>query len=87
MRNILRIGVAELLYLDNPAHAVVDCAVTHYRTWRKYAGFKGLTNAVLRRVSKDGAKELASIDAARANLPGWMYQSWTKTYGLATTNA
>ncbi|WP_373236959.1 RsmB/NOP family class I SAM-dependent RNA methyltransferase [Cohaesibacter celericrescens] len=87
LRNILRIGVAELLYLDNPAHAVVDCAVTHYRKWRKYAGFKGLTNAILRRVSKDGAKELASIDPAKANLPDWLYQSWTKTYGLAATNA
>ena len=87
LRNILRIGAAELLFLDNPPHAVVDCAVTHYRTWRKYAGFKGLTNAVLRRVAQDGADELASVDAARANLPDWLYKSWCSAYGLAVTSA
>ena len=87
LRNILRIGVAELLFLDVAPHAVVDCAVSHYRTWRKYAGFKGLTNAVLRRVSKDGQAELASIDPARANLPDWIYKAWCGTYGLARTNA
>lgn len=81
LRNILRIGVAELLFLEVPAHAVVDSAVTHYRTWRKYAGFKGLTNAVLRRISKEGAEHLAAIDPARANLPDWLYESWTKAYG------
>ena len=87
LRNILRIGVAELLYLDNPPHAVVDCAVSHYRTWKKYAGFKGLTNAVLRRVAQEGPDELKSIDPARANLPPFIYQSWCGTYGLDATNA
>ena len=87
LRNILRIGVAELLFLETPPHAVVNCAVSHYRTWRKYAGFKGLTNAVLRRVADEGADELKSIDPARANLPDWLYKSWCSTYGLAATNA
>lgn len=82
LRNILRIGVAELLFLKIPAHAVVDSAVSHYRTWRKYAGFKGLTNAVLRRIAKEGAHHLSSIDPAKANLPGWLYESWAETYGI-----
>lgn len=81
LRNILRIGVAELLFLEVPAHAVVDSAVSHYRTWRKYAGFKGLTNAVLRRVSKEGSQVLADINPARANLPDWLYESWLEAYG------
>lgn len=81
LRNILRIGVAELLFLDIPAHAVVDSAVSHYRTWRKYAGFKGLTNAVLRRISREGAERLADIDAAQANLPDWLYGKWNQAYG------
>jgi 16S rRNA (cytosine967-C5)-methyltransferase len=87
LRNILRIGTAELLFLNTPPHAVVDCAVSHYRTWRKYAGFKGLTNAVLRRVSKEGPDELASIDPAKANLPEWMYKALTSTYGTDATDA
>nr|WP_319391514.1 transcription antitermination factor NusB [uncultured Cohaesibacter sp.] len=87
LRNILRIGTAELLFLNTPPHAVVDCAVSHYRTWRKYAGFKGLTNAVLRRVSKEGPDELASIDPAKANLPDWMYKALANAYGADATTA
>ncbi|SNY90633.1 16S rRNA (cytosine967-C5)-methyltransferase [Cohaesibacter sp. ES.047] len=87
LRNILRIGVAELIYLETPPHAVVDCAVSHYRTWRKYAGFKGLTNAILRRVANEGKEELTSIDPARANLPDWLYRAWCNSYGLDVTNA
>ncbi|MCV6576387.1 MAG: methyltransferase domain-containing protein, partial [Cohaesibacter sp.] len=81
LRNILRLGVAELLFLNVPSHAVVDSAVSHFRTWRKYAGFKGLTNAVLRQVSQKGAEHLKDIDAAKANLPLWLYEDWIKSYG------
>ncbi|SNZ19762.1 RsmB/NOP family class I SAM-dependent RNA methyltransferase [Cohaesibacter gelatinilyticus] len=81
LRNILRLGVAELLFLQVPSHAVVDSAVTHFRTWKKYAGFKGLTNAVLRQVSQKGAERLKEIDTAKANLPDWLYQDWLKSYG------
>ncbi|MCV6545732.1 MAG: methyltransferase domain-containing protein [Cohaesibacter sp.] len=81
LRNILRLGVAELLFLNVPSHAVVDSAVSHFRTWRKYAGFKGLTNAVLRQVSQKGAECLKDIDAAKANLPVWLYEDWIKSYG------
>lgn len=81
LRNILRLGVAELLFLQVPSHAVVDSAVTHFRTWKKYAGFKGLTNAVLRQVSQKGAERLKEIDAAKANLPDWLYQDWLRSYG------
>nr|WP_321455314.1 transcription antitermination factor NusB [uncultured Cohaesibacter sp.] len=87
LRNILRIGTAELLFLKTPPHAVVDCAVSQYRTWRKYAGFKGLTNAVLRRISKEGENELQSIDPAKTTLPGWMYDSLCSAYGQEATSA
>lgn len=87
LRNILRIGVAELLFLKVPAHAVVDSAVSHYRTWRKYAGFKGLTNAVLRRIADQGLEKLDQIDPAKANLPDWVYDSWCSAYGEDVVSA
>ena len=87
LRNILRIGTAELLFLDVAPHAVVDSAVSHYRTWRKYAGFKGLTNAVLRRVSLEGRDILAQIDAAKADLPPWLHDSWVEAYGRPAVDA
>ena len=87
LRNILRIGTAEILFLNTPPHAVVDCAVSQYRTWRKYAGFKGLTNAVLRNISREGTDVLASIDPAKSTLPDWMYQSLCNAYGADATGA
>lgn len=87
LRNILRIGAAELIYLDVPPHAVVDSAVAQFSLWRKYSGFKGLTNAVLRKVSSQGKQKLADINPAKANLPDWLYASWVKSYGERATEA
>src|SRR5690606_24878312 len=48
--------------------------------------FKGLVNAVLRRVAEDGAA-IALATPAEANLPGWLRDSWTRSYGAETTRA
>ncbi|OZA98069.1 MAG: MFS transporter, partial [Rhizobiales bacterium 39-66-18] len=44
-------------------------------------GFAGLINAVLRRLTREGAERLAAIDALAADTPDWLRQRWTKTYG------
>ncbi|TXL71698.1 methyltransferase domain-containing protein [Vineibacter terrae] len=83
----LRIGVAQLLFLDTPAHAAVDTSV------RLVAGtpqdrFKGVVNGVLRRVAREGASLRAdAADAARLNTPAWLWQSWTAAYGAAAAQA
>ena len=67
-RQILRLGAAQLLFLGTPAHAAVDTSV---RAGRK-AGLphlKGLTNAVLRRVAREGVAMLGDRDPARLNTP------------------
>ncbi|MCT4656230.1 MAG: methyltransferase domain-containing protein [Cohaesibacter sp.] len=87
LRNILRLAVAELLFLQVPSHAVVDSAVSHFRTWRKYAGFKGLTNAVLRNIASKDADCLAELDSAKANLPSWLYDDWLEAYGKDSLDA
>ena len=48
VRQSLRIGTAQLLFLGTPAHAAVDTSVNLLKGTR-YAGFTGLVNAVLRR--------------------------------------
>lgn len=39
---------------------------------------------MLRRVAREGAGLIAAQDAPRLNTPGWLWQSWSRTYGSAT---
>jgi 16S rRNA (cytosine967-C5)-methyltransferase len=79
VRDILRMAVAEMLFLGVAPHASVDSAVTLVET-RKLAKFKGLTNAVLRRLSRDGKTMLAAVPENR-NIPAWMFEAWSEGFG------
>ena len=82
----LRLGAAQLLFLGTPAHAAVDGSVRLAET-RALSGYKGLVNAVLRRVAREGAALLAEQDAARLNTPDWLWRSWSETYGVDAAHA
>jgi 16S rRNA (cytosine967-C5)-methyltransferase len=75
VRQVLRLGAAQLLLLDTPAHAAVATSVALARA-KGLAPFTGLVNAVLRRVSETGAAELAELDAPRLDTPPWLWTSW-----------
>jgi transcription termination factor NusB len=79
VHNLLRLGVAQLLFLGTPAHAAVAEMVALARGSHHYA--RSLINAVLRRVAREGKDRLAQQDAARLNTPDWLWQSWTTAYG------
>jgi 16S rRNA (cytosine967-C5)-methyltransferase len=49
--------------------------------------FKSLINAVLRRVTREGASVLAEQDAAVMNTPDWLWLRWSDAYGEAVTRA
>ncbi len=82
VQHILRLGACQLVFLGTPAHAAVDSAVA-------LAGepFKGLVNAVLRRLAREGADLAAKQDAPCLNTPGWLWRSWRGAYGEATARA
>jgi 16S rRNA (cytosine967-C5)-methyltransferase len=82
----LRLGAAQLLFLGTPAHAAVDGSVRLADT-RALASYKGLVNAVLRRVAREGAALVAGQDAPRLNTPDWMWRSWSGAYGEAGARA
>jgi len=84
LRQVLRLGAAQLLFLGTPAHAAVDGAV---RSAGDKPALKGLSNAVLRRLAREGAAMVAAQDAARLNTPDWLWRSWCAAYGEATTRA
>jgi 16S rRNA (cytosine967-C5)-methyltransferase len=86
VHDILRLGVAQLLFLRTPPHAAVATSVDIAQS-RGFVSHKGLVNAVLRRLSVEGAERIAEQDAQRLNTPNWLWQSWSSTYGEATARA
>jgi len=78
LQQVLRIGAAQLLFLGTPAHAAVDGAV---RQAGDKPALKGLVNAVLRRLAREGPAIVAAQDAARLNTPAWLWTSWCAAYG------
>src|SRR6185503_2832729 len=82
-RNILRLGAAQLVFLETPAHAAVNETVALAET-RGAERYKGLVNAVLRRVAAEGKARAAAQDAPRINTPEWLWKSWSKAFGEST---
>lgn len=83
IEDLLRLGVAQLLFLEVKPHAVVDSAVELAKS-SGFAPLGKLVNAVLRRISTEGAAWVAEQDAAPLNTPGWLWRAWIATYGEAT---
>ncbi len=77
----LLIGAAQILFLDVPDHAAVDLSVRLVQADRRAARFPGLINAVLRRITQEGATLLAEIDNAALDTPDWLYRRWQAHYG------
>jgi 16S rRNA (cytosine967-C5)-methyltransferase len=86
VHDVLRLGVAQLLFLRTPPHAAVATSVDLAHS-RGFLSHKGLVNAVLRRLSIEGAARVAAQDAPRLNTPDWLWQSWSRAYGEATARA
>jgi 16S rRNA (cytosine967-C5)-methyltransferase len=80
IQDILRLGIAQLLFLRTPPHAAVATSVDLAGV-RGFLSHKGLVNAVLRRLSLEGPARIETQDAARLNTPDWLWQSWTRAYG------
>lgn len=86
VEDVLRLGVAQIRFLDSSPHAAVDTAVGLVGA-TGLGGFKGLVNAVLRRVAREPAETLAPFAAARLNTPDWLWGRWVSAYGEATAGA
>jgi 16S rRNA (cytosine967-C5)-methyltransferase len=78
---ILLASVCELLFLNVAPHAAIDAANELAARDSKAVHFKPLINAVLRRMSRDGAEVLSTQDAERLNTPDWLWARWRETYG------
>jgi 16S rRNA (cytosine967-C5)-methyltransferase len=79
VRNLLRLGAVQLLFLGTPAHAAVGETVALASGHESFA--RGLANAVLRRVASEGKALIEAQDPPRLNTPDWLWQSWSEAYG------
>jgi 16S rRNA (cytosine967-C5)-methyltransferase len=86
IHDILRLGIAQLLFLRTPPHAAVATSVDLAHV-RGFLSHKGLVNAVLRRLSLEGPQRIEAQDAPRLNTPEWLWQSWSRAYGEESARA
>jgi len=82
-RALLYIGAVQLLYLDTPPHAAIHETVA--ATGRREQPFRGLINAVLRRLDRETST--LRVDDPQRAWPDWLTQSWQAHYGDQTTQA
>ena len=84
--DLLRLGAAQLLFLDTPAYAAVGTTVALAKQGSS-APQAGMVNAVLRRVSEKGREITAAQDAAKLNTPPWLWTAWVAAYGEPAARA
>ncbi len=80
VRDVLRLGVCQLMFLRTPAHAAVDTTVSMLDEI-DLGHYKKLVNAIMRRLSREGSKLIENHDAEHLNTPEWLWRSWTNAYG------
>ncbi len=83
--DIMRVGAAELLFMNTPAYAAVDQAVAAAKASR-YAGLAPFVNGLLRRVASWEAPALPDGDdvarlAVAYSHPEWLVRRWLERLG------
>jgi 16S rRNA (cytosine967-C5)-methyltransferase len=77
VHDLLRLGVAQLHYMNVPAFAAVSATLDLAQADKTARPFKGLINAVLRRLSEAGP----AADSADDAVPAWLLARWRAAYG------
>lgn len=80
--HLLRIGTAQMLFLETPPHAAVDACVAAAKRLGM-TKVSGLVNAVLRRADRERDR----LPDAAANLPDWLAEDWRAQFGGETVSA
>lgn len=77
VRTLLRLGMAQLFWLDVPDHAAVSTMVALADRTKATRSFKGLVNAILRGLQRDGRP----ADDPEALAPPWLMARWQAAFG------
>ena len=80
LQHVLTVAAAQILYLDVPDHSAVDLAVEQAQIDPRNRRFASLTNAVLRRLSREKASHLTSTRTVSV-IPAWFLDRLVAVYG------
>ncbi len=82
VRNILRLGITQLLYMEVAAHGAVNSAVkmTDKQKNTSDRHCKGMVNAILRRIDREREKFSGGFSPT-LNIPKWLKENWQTRYG------
>ena len=83
LARILEVAAAQILFMGIADHAAVSIAIDQVAADRAARRYKGLANAVLRRLARDRDALLADLNAAALDTPHWLWRRWCRTYGQA----
>ncbi len=83
VKTLLRLGMAQLFWLDVPDHAAVSTMVALADRAPATRKFKGLINAVLRGLQRDGKP----ADDPEALAPAWLMARWQANFGVEDARA
>jgi len=78
-RQLIRLGAAQLFLMDTPDFAAVSTTVKLAERLPETRALKGLINAVLRGLGREGGLG----GGPEANAPDWLFQRWRAAFGEA----
>lgn len=81
----LRLGAAQILFLESAAHAAVSTSVDLVGANNK--PMRGLVNAILRKMITQEEKIVDATLAWQKNIPVWLLENWRKNYGAEQAEA
>ena len=81
---VLATAACELVLLDTPPYAVGSRYVDLVRDWNE-GRYKGLVNAVIRRLAEQGKTWFEAL-GPEAALPRWLVKRWQKNWGVEETS-
>ena len=81
IRNILRMSVYQLLYMDRVPDSAVCNEAVKLAIHHHFQGLKGFVNGVLRTIARNKEDLDLSSPYLRYSLPQWMYSMWEKDWG------
>ena len=81
MHHQLVVAATQIVYLDIPDHSAVDLAVEQANADPRNRRFASLTNAVLRRLSREKEDLLRIVSETTPSLPDWYMARLVSTYG------
>ena len=87
VRALLRLGLAQMALLETPAFAAVSTTLALAEADPATRPFRGLVNAVLRGLDRDGAVARLAAEPAETDVPDWLLARWRAAYGAEGARA